>query len=320
MDFWTPFASWVAAMAGAYAVFPKTEKYLREDSRASLTNWLQGKAKPDYHWSFIFGELFDYLFKSREKNLGSKVTIWWPSLPRSIVASLVSVGFVFLLWRNLLPPGLTLDVVFAGRESPNVLIHYDLVFLSDGKIISRAGIDFLIVAPLLANVLPDYLSLVETRLILARIQRAGSVLVRLGWIAVDAIVTFAIAYASFVFLTTVSARFLLPHLAFLSFSSHLAVTAHDFDIGLFPWLYFPHGATVASWSIYSTFLTSIWLWLFLLSRVLVRVLAIYPWLLNLTNKWFRIDGVIKRHPLQVMGYFLMAALSIVGWGAVVVLK
>ena len=318
MDLWTPFASWVAVIGGAYVVFLKAEKYLREDSRASLTSWLQGEAKVDDHWSVLFGDLFDGLFNSKKIHIGSKVTIWWPSIPRSILASLLSVGFVFLFWRNLMPPGLTLGLVAA--EPPNVLVQYDIIFLRHGQLLLRAPIDFLVVSPLVVNVMPDYLSLVETRLILARIQRASSVLVKFGWIAVDAILTFAIAYASFVVLTTLIARFMLPHLAGLSFSSHLAITATDFGIGLFPWRHFPHGATMASWFIYSTFLTSIWLWLFLISRVLVRALGIYPWLLNLTNKWFRIDVVITRHPLQVMGYFLMAVLSIVGWGAVVVAK
>ena len=70
--------------------------------------------------------------------------------------------------------------------------------------------------------------------------------------------------------------------------------------------------------IYSTFLTSIWLWAFLLSAVLTKALYVMPFFFKLANKVLNLDAVVRSSPLQVLGYPLIAGATVV-FGALLML-
>jgi hypothetical protein len=57
--------------------------------------------------------------------------------------------------------------------------------------------------------------------------------------------------------------------------------------------------------VYSTLLTSVWVWLYLLSSMGVRTLVFFAsWLARLERHFF-LSRFLVRHPLKVLGYFLM---------------
>ena len=62
--------------------------------------------------------------------------------------------------------------------------------------------------------------------------------------------------------------------------------------------------------IYSTFFTSIWLWLFIGSAFCVRLFMLFPLLLSISNRWFDLDKYISERPLALMGGVLVALLTL----------
>ncbi|MEM1131005.1 MAG: sel1 repeat family protein [Pseudomonadota bacterium] len=204
--------AWALAAAGSlYWLMRFAGGHFNDDAKAALSLWLQG----DYRetWSAQFCRLFDAFFT--ERHLSFKC--FWRSSLFSIAAV---IGLYFLLDRVL---GV-LDFRAGGR-----------IELWQALAIGVA-----------VNIIPDYLSLYETRWLLGRFARVRSVPGQLGILALDAVFTGAIIWGG--------------------------ITAFQFARGDAP---VPLPEMLFLFSIYaiffySTFATSVWAWLYCLSSWLMR--------------------------------------------------
>lgn len=210
------------------------DKHLSEDSKTQTVLWLQG----DYESTWIdnFCNLFDQVFG--QKHLSLKCFI------RSSVASILAVVVLFVLFSEVL------DLL--GTRTENSLSVLQLVLLG-------AAI----------NIVPDYLSLFETRWLLQKFKNSKTVLDQINLLILDlifsgSIILFSIVlYLKFILGTTVS---LIELLAMFSIYS----------------IFF-----------YSTFITSVWAWLYFFSSWFVKLFSSTP-LIEVLD--------VKNRPVTMIGF------------------
>lgn len=213
----SPTAFALYAAGGFYKLCDKAgSSHLGEDAIKKLSRWLKGKYEST--WSTHFCNLFDRIFG--EKHLSLKC------FRRSGIASLLAVLFLYLLFD--------LGGAFAQRIPDDMTLLQVLFY--------GAAI----------NILPDYLSLYETRWLLGKMRTVRSssgqvLLLLLDLLISGAIITLAIFAYQWLFLP-----------------EQLSITEM---LALF---------SVYSVFFYSTFLSSVWSWLYFLSTWLMRLFAHSP--------------------------------------------
>ena len=153
----------------------------------------------------------------------------------------------------------------------------------------------------LGNVLPDYVSLIETRYVLGIMQRTKPGMARILWIVVDFILTSGIAL--------LTAHFILSQWwpdSPLSWKWSLsAILSHPKDFRQsHSWLVF----------VIPAFFTSIWLWLYAGSGFLLKAARRF----DIGFDWFNRKFDIEKKPLQSIGLVAGALVAVVYWTAVVV--
>ena len=212
---------WAWAL-GLAAVFYGTTRFLgghlSADWRTALAGWLKGEIKED-HWARHFCAFFDQVFGKRH--------LTWQCFRRSSVASLTAVIALYLLFGEVF--GL-LDVRTA-----------DGLALGQVLLIGAA-----------VNIVPDYLSLLETRWVLRQMQRVRSVAGQAAVLAADLVFTAAIIAGAIALFRLAIGAPALSAVEMLAFFSAYA-------------LFF-----------YSSFLTSVWSWLYCLSTLLLRLFTRTP--------------------------------------------
>jgi hypothetical protein len=162
-----------------------------------------------------------------------------------------------------------------------------------------SGISFILVVALMLNLVPDYLSLLETRLILRRVAHAGAKNLIVVMI-LDVIITGGI------FVCWVVAIILIYNLVIgepvglevdelLEFLSELILFRFYEDPPITPGIFF-----------YSTYFTSVWLHLFIVSSVATKFL----YSLGRIGNWVMALLDIEGKPFQSMGLIAMGLLTI----------
>lgn len=210
-----PYLAWaIGAATTFYLVTAFATSHLHPDKRAHLSLWLQG----DYEstWSAQFCAMFDRIFGENHLR------------PRCILLSAIaSVLAVFALW-----------------------LLFDRIL---GLISLRADTGLSLTQALLLgaaiNVIPDYVSLYETRWLLKQFERIRNPLGQLAVLILDALVTGLIIFAgikAYLWLTG------SPQISVVEMMALFSIYAIFF---------------------YSTFLTSIWAWAYCLSSWLSRLSA-----------------------------------------------
>ncbi len=202
-----PFFVWAFALATVcYSFVVFTTSHLTPDKNAHLSLWLQGDYKAS--WIELFCNKFDALFGRNFFSLRFLIT--------SIIASLLSVFILWVLFDKVL----------------------GLISLRANSDLSAARV---LVLGAAINIVPDCISMIQTRLLLRMFERVHNPLVQASALLVDVFISAVIIWGS---------------------------------ISLF--VYFFKGAlpslieVIALFSIYSifffsTFFTSLWAWLFCLS-------------------------------------------------------
>ncbi len=181
------------------------------------------------------------------------------------IASVVSVCLVISIWAAIRP-----EEFFALVQEINWEYIKSIVLLF-GCI----------------NLIPDYISLSETRIVLDLIRKSTSKLAVIGLLLLDAGLTIAIA------------AFSITLIYFLLFGDSISsilsgLWSHGFKLSAFD-----KGDGTHGWFLYSTFFTSVWIWLYLFSGAVVRT---YTFLINkmgrtvslldISGKPFRSLGVV----------------------------
>lgn len=273
----------LAIVAFVVALFVLGDRLLARERRAELGGWLLDELPAEARVDSLpnaFLEWFDRLFRVRKiQVLGTELVL--PRFGRSALASFLALVAAFVVW--LANKG--------GLSSPpssgtNVAL---LVLMYGG-------------ATVLTNIIPDYLSLVESRFVLGKLSESRSPLAMLGWLLVDIVATAAIV---FTFLW-VSGTVLLPLVPDESLYAVGCLTADTFDFARMldiavAGLTFstPPGTLnydVSAIYIYSSFFTSFWVWLYLGSSVLVRVAQRLPAL----REFLRDACRVQDYPLRVL--------------------
>lgn len=281
-------ASWLILVVGIWFLFERAEETASAVGRSRVAAWLRphaGDARVG-GWAEGFVGAFDRIFGPKHLSLYCFI--------RSMAASVVAVTILLLLWIALRPDQFS---AFAAGQG-------------------MAGLGEVILITFIVNVVADYLSLLETRVALGFLRRWHSPWTRAGILVVDALATFTVwlvFYAG------------LPFLLLAGVSS----TANDIMLFLQfqVWSYGPTIVDVTSLSaqnggppvgiwFYSTFLTSIWLWIYLSAGQLARAA-------NVTGRAAGrgIAGLAglfdaERQPFRVLGFVAMLIVTAaygLGW-------
>jgi hypothetical protein len=259
------------------------DRVLARDRRRELGGWLIDDLPADARVDALpkaFIEWFDRLFESKfVRVLGVEVAL--PNFWRSALASFLALCAAALVWF----------ATKGGFSAP----------LSDGT-----DVTLLVVmyggATVITNIIPDYISLVESRFVLGIMSQTRSLLGKLALLILDAILTAAIVF----FFIWGSGYLLLPLVPQDSLYAVGCLTRDNFDLArmvdiTIAGLTFstPPGTInyeVSSIYIYSSFFTSFWVWLYLGSSLLVRLAALIPGLRGFLRNACRVED----YPLRVL--------------------
>lgn len=248
-----------------YGVFARSERRLGVETQRQIGNYLRSD-RPSHadEQAFARGFLdwFDHVFAVRTRRLPLLGEVPLPSFGRSVLVTFVSLAFLAVVWL-FNKPGMGRALAFAGElELPQEQVA-ELLLVYGG-------------ATILSNWLPDYLSLIESRLILGKMATARSWPRRLGWLVVDAVATLAISFfaihlAMVVLLPIVTPDWTIEVGCLTPEHYSLATTWELFTAGLR--FHAPPGTInydATGVYIYSTFLTSLWVWIYLGTGLLIR--------------------------------------------------
>lgn len=268
---WSALGTYLTVVAAVILLFGGTARLTRPEQRQALSRILSGQAKAGRghndgeDWAQAFLGWFDRVFAVRMVKVG-RFDLPLPSFGRSVLVSFVSLLALAMVWA--FNKASVLQILDRGEMSSNAA-EQSLVLLG-----VYGG------ATILSNWIPDYLSLIQSRLILGRMAKANGWVTRLAWLVLDAVATGLIAFASIYFVFKAALPFVSPYM--------------DVEIGCFEpgtfhlddaWDFFIAGVTfqsppatlnfdVSGVYLYSTYLTSIWLWLYLGSAFIVRALRL----------------------------------------------
>ncbi len=259
------------------------DRVLARDRRRELGGWLIDDLPADTRVDALpkaFIEWFDRLFRCKTvRVLGVDVAI--PNFWRSALASFLALCAAALVW-----------FATKGGFSAPPSGSTDITLL----IVMYGG------ATVLTNIIPDYISLVESRFVLGVMSETRSLLGKITLLIVDAILTAAIVF----FFIWGSGYLLLPFVPEDSLYTVGCLTRENFDLArmvdiTIAGLTFstPPGTInyeVSSIYIFSSFFTSFWVWLYLGSSLLVRLAALVPGLRGFLRRACRVE----EFPLRVL--------------------
>ncbi len=327
-------SSWIG-LCGTIAVgFLWVDTKLRPQYRSVLSRWLRGETAAAENWAAVVVALFDRVFKTRGPVRVFGLRLRLPNFWRALASSLLAVTLLGSLWYVLLPPSAVLSLAgYTGFDLwglelrvPTV-IGYDSTELVDGEEVTFLGkqpLHVLIFYPLVSNILLDYVSLVETRFIIAAMK--NNVARYRSYVAIDAVLTgLAVVVVGYLSIAVGSIAFGLNFgydtLRYYFLENYLF---EDFFYSpliyfrLLPAEYVEHQITYARQLsgvygifVYSTFLTSLWIWMFLLGSLSIRLIRLVPQLLTGVNRVFDLDGYIDNKPLALIGWVLIIVATVV---------
>lgn len=216
-------------------------------TREDLSKWLR-RADPEA-WADVMScslrDLFDTVFGKR--------LIAWKFVRNSFIASIASVAVVTLMWYAIRPAEF-------------------LAFVTEGSMLT--SIVALLFGSIIFNLIPDLISLIQTRWVLGQVRRSSSRSLRvlIGWLAADLVLTTVVAVGAFAviysWLRTPDLREIVRTLT----ESVLPMHASDWK-----------AASFGIW-FYSTYFTSVWVWLYGASTLLVKVGALGKLTLHVAMK------------------------------------
>ncbi len=242
--------AWAASTGGLWFLFEKAEKALSEESRKGVVAWLGTTDIRTVIESIPvrFVSLFDRIFG--EKHLSVRC------FARSAVASAFAVA-----------------VVGAVRASTGDELATEL---GEEPLMTFVGLTVFSIA---TNVMPDYISLLQSRWTIAWAAKGGRIIVPL--------------LADLILTSFVSAGWILV-MAFIVDGTPPAEQIQDII-----------GGGLSSIWFYSGFFTSVWLWLYMLavpaSRILLRMNNGVGFLLRVTD--------VEKQPFRSMGFVSVIIVS-----------
>lgn len=274
--------AWTTVICGVIALFSYAESVTKLEAKRKVARWLQNLQIEGSlsNWPAQFGAVFDGVFGKRHFSL----RCFW----RSCVASIISVAVMVTLMKSLSPAG-----ILPGLGS---IVYFFVVW----------------------NLFPDYLSLLETRYVIKWLSKKDSRIVVLVLLIVDFIITSLIWQVWFISSTVVYMYVVLnilgsePYYPFWGLYSGLVGTwMENIWYVLYRILFlpidqrYPH-SMFATAMFYSTFFTSVWVWLYVCSGLVVKLI-----------NWIGISvGILKgyldieKKPILCIGFFACLLITI----------
>jgi len=265
--------------------FERVESVLNEDTKLEIALWLLEvkvgeKVEP---WPDTFAKVFDRVFGTKHFSL----RCFW----RSCVAS-YSVAAIAAL-------------VGAVRINAPIPGYWTL---TDSLALLGHGIVMLLIGSVIGNVLPDYISLLETRIALRILCRRDRTATYVGVLAFDLLFTIGVAIVAAMIAGWVIVDVLVLH------GAKTITEPYPFSTGLSAALFINQNL-VLLW-ILPAFFTSIWLWLYAGSGFLLKAARRF----DIGFDWFNRKFDIEKKPLQSIGLVAGALVAVVYWTAVIVSK
>lgn len=268
---------WAASTTAIIGIFRIMEDTATPDAKRKVADWIKSIATKSISQTVVesprwFIEAFDRIFGDR--HLTRRCFL------RSCVASILTVFVMTVVWAVL---------------DPTSWLEY---LLAEGK---SDAIFFILFAALILNLVPDYLSLLETRWILRIVAHAG-VKKLIVLLVLDVIITGAIFVSGMgiiVILIGYSEGYPTGVVEFvddmLEFLSACILAGKAGETSLTPGIFF-----------YSTYFTSVWFYLFVASNIATKFLY------SLGRVGNRVMGLLKveEKPFQSMGLIAVGFLTL----------
>ncbi|MCA9687093.1 MAG: hypothetical protein KC457_33315 [Myxococcales bacterium] len=290
----------LSIVAFVVVLFWLGDRTLGREQRRELGGWLLDDLPAEARVDALprtFIEWFDRLFRTRAVRVAG-ITLHLPRFGRSALASFLALVAAFVVW-----------IANKGglSQPPTSGTNIGLLLLLYGS------------ATVATNIIPDYLSLIESRYVLGRMSETRSLLGKLAWLAVDAVATCTIVFMFLWF----SGWLLLPLVPENSLYAVGCLTRDNYDFARMvditvAGLTFstPPGTLnydVSGIYIFSSFFTSFWVWLYLGSSLLVRGAGLLPPLRSFLRRACRVDDFPLRvlaviSGLVALGLFLLPPL------------
>ncbi len=247
-----PYLIWAAAAATTfYGTTVWAVSHLHPDKKALLSLWLQG----DYNstWTTQFCAMFDQVFT--KDHLGFRCML------RSALASVLAVCALWWLFDGVL------EMIDVRTETELSLAKALLLGIA-------------------INIIPDYLSLFQTRWLLNQFRRISNPILQLLLLLLDAVVTGTIIYVWIALYNGITAQ---PAVSVIEMTVVFSGYAVFF---------------------YSTFLTSVWAWIYCASYWVARVSSGMRRWLDMQNQPGRSLGVIGAIIVFIASVAIKPALTI----------
>jgi hypothetical protein len=293
------FATYLLLAVALFGLFLRSSRRLDPETRQSIRRWIlrEDRSKNgEAQWAQGFLSWFDQAFRVRTRRLPFLGKVALPSFRRSVLVSFLSLLVLAIVW-------------LFNKPGFSRAMEHDHMTAGTWEMVGR----LLLVyggGTLITNWIPDYLSLIESRYIIGKMAKARTWPRRLGWLAIDAVATASISFLAI----HAGMLLLLP----------VVTPGMDIEVGCLT----PDGYTLeTAWTlfvsglrfegppgtlnydatgiyIYSTFITSLWVWIYLGGSFLLRAV-------------FALRGSssarLRRRPLQSMGIMVVLIFSMVFW-------
>jgi len=160
-----------------WLLFNASEHVLKAPDIKKIAQWLKGIIEigttQKASWPEGIISTFDSLFipKKRRENPSPTKSEWRRNRPgffRSVLASILSVTLLYLIITILFVPNWV-------RSAEGTVFWQVMVFMT-----------------VFLNLLPDYFSIWETRLILSKIQKSPNMVFQILWLFLDCLITFLV--------------------------------------------------------------------------------------------------------------------------------
>lgn len=308
------FGFYLSLVYGIFRLFKELGDTVKEETKISTSLWLLNlESKKKYsNWPSQFAELFDKLFFEKHWS--------WKCYKRSFIATVliyIVFNFVYAIFYLF------------GADPLKLYLQADL-----HDVVSSIDFQYLnIIIPLLIlvfllNSIGDYFSLLSTRFFINKMSNSTNKAVILFYLIIDFFVTFLIFIVLFFTATTLYVSFFLKYqVAYGSIGQHSIFKLFGVADGIV-WKYMKadiieilslnfSGAYPSKIFIFTTFLTSIWLWLYALSGFTIKAFNLSNKVFNFSrnhldieNKPFRSLGVIAV-VITTLGFVLLFLRSVV---------
>ena len=177
-------ATYFALAVVLFGLLASSSRGLDASTREQMRRWISRgsdtPARGDQEWAAGFVRWFDHAFRVKTRKIPGLGELPLPSFWRSVLVSFLSLFVLALVW-------------FTNKPGMARMMEYGELGGSTGDMMGRLVLVYGS-ATLVTNWLPDYLSLVESRLIMGKMARASSWTRRFAWLGLDAVATLAISF------------------------------------------------------------------------------------------------------------------------------